>query len=665
MSATPGYAQKPLWTPEDVVTYPNVALQDVSSDGKYTLMLVFHTFFKEGKFKGYSECVLVNNKNLKEEKIGSLGRSCLQPQFIAKGKLFSYIIVDKDKDQENSSLWVKEVFSDNPTKIQQLEKGFSHYTFAPDGKSYAFTYKEEPAEFPSIINGEEKPARQRLYLQKVNEDFKPIGKPRLLSPPDFNLYTPTFFSFSYAWSPDSQKIAFTANTPVWKSSSLVHIYVIDINKKNIEEICTLKEYVSSLKFSSDGQKLAFLTGGELGEQTQALIKPWKEVQPPSIGIIDLKTKHTSYIPAVDLWNILGWTEDGSNLIVTKQDGTKQHLHSVNLETKKLTYLEAPHIPSINNAILRNYRYLGFEGQDLHHPSEVYFTDLNIFAPKKISSVAKGIDLSAIQAHPLKWKSFDGLEIEGILVYPQEYKKGSKVPLIVSLHGGPSGVESERFIGDMWFDYCPAVFASLGYASLIVNYRGSLGYGMDFQTIDYLDLGGGDFKDIMAGVDFLIDQGIADPDHLFIRGHSYGGFLSAWTIGQTHRFKAASISSGIVDWISHIATTDAPVAMESYFGGVYWDDYKLWRKTDPLSYINNIHTPTLIFHGLQDRRVSPRQAEQIHQALRKKGIPTRLVFYRNEGHDCDGFLAIIDELKELIAWFGKYGQDKNKTSIQSN
>ncbi|MBY0293324.1 MAG: prolyl oligopeptidase family serine peptidase, partial [Alphaproteobacteria bacterium] len=264
-------------------------------------------------------------------------------------------------------------------------------------------------------------------------------------------------------------------------------------------------------------------------------------------------------------------------------------------------------------------------------------------------------LSAIKAEPIRWKSFDGLEIEGILTYPQGYTEGTKVPLIVSIHGGPSGVESQYFIGSTLFGpYSPAVFSSQGYATLVVNYRGSLGYGEKFQKIDYKDLGGGDFKDIMAGVDYLIDQGIADPHQLFIRGHSYGGFLTAWIISHTDRFKAASIEAEIVDWISHIATTDAPTVMEAYFGGAYWEDYKLWRDSSPLTRVSDMKTPALILHGANDSRVSVTQSMQLYNALKERSIPTRLVAYKGREHSMSDSIATQDAMKEKLKWFKTYG-----------
>jgi dipeptidyl aminopeptidase/acylaminoacyl peptidase len=131
-------------------------------------------------------------------------------------------------------------------------------------------------------------------------------------------------------------------------------------------------------------------------------------------------------------------------------------------------------------------------------------------------------------------------------------------------------------------------------------------------------------------------------------------MTAWAIGHTHRFKAASIEAGIEDWISHIATTDGPTAMEAYFGGAYWEDYKLWRESSPLNYVNNIETPALILHGKNDMRVPATQAMQLYSALNERGVPTRFIYYKGQGHGINDPLVALDAMKEKLKWFKAYG-----------
>ena len=649
-----GYAEtppKPLWTPEKAVTLPAVDIEDISSDGKYSLIKLWKTTLVEGNAEQSSECILVDNKSLEMKTFNKESQSCFQLQFIGEGKKFSYML---DDDEENKpTLFAQDISSGKITKVQEFKERFHKYSFAPNGESYAFTLQDKPKQ-TSRIKGDGDPiVKENLYIQKVDENFLPVGDPQLVTPTELNLYHPTLAS-SYAWSPDSQKIIVRSSALVWKSPPRVEFYLIDLKGNKIEKIGKETQYAYDPSFSNGGQKLAFIKYDEGGEQTLPL-RPFKDIGPNTIQVFDLKTQKMVSLLAVDIWNIVGWKEDDKALIVTKQDGTEQNLYFLDLETQKLTLMEAPNLTSLNNVVLsQNKKFIGFKGENLHHPAEIYISNVNTFSPKKITSFNEKNDLSSIRAEPIHWKSFDGLEIEGIITYPQTYKEGQKVPLIVSLHGGPGGVESQIFIGNTSFGpYSPAVFASEGYATLVVNYRGSLGYGDKFQHMNYQDLGRGDFKDVITGVDYLIDRGIADPNQLFIRGHSYGGFMTAWAIGHTHRFKAASVEAGIVDWISHIATTDGPDGMEAYFGVVYWEDYKLWRESSPLSYVNHMKTPALILHGASDIRVPGIQAMQLYSALKERGTPTRFIYYRGQGHGINDPVATLDAMKEKLKWFKAY------------
>ncbi len=642
---------KPLWTPEDAVTIPMVILKDVSSDGKYSLLALQRTSLTEGVAEESSDCVLINNENLEIRTINKVGESCFPLQFVREGKAFSYILYDKENKR---FLFVQDVSSQKDILVQELKEDFNNYSFAPDGKIFAFIHKEYPKQTPRIKEDDNLKVKFSLYLQKVDENFQLVGSAQLLAPKELNLYN-SFLGSSYQWSPDSQKIVIMANTSIWKSQSRIKLYVIDLKENKIVKIDGDSEYFADLKFSSDGQKLAFATADGAGEQKIPLL-PFKDRKPQTIQILDLKTKKLVSLPAVDIWHIAGWKEDDKAVIVTKQEGTKQQLYSLDIETKKLTLMDVSNLTSIHNvALSQNQKFIGFTGENLHHPAEIYISNVDSFSPKKITNINEKINLTAIKAEPVQWKSFDGLEIEGIVTYPQNYKEGKKVPLIVSIHGGPGGVESQSFIGYTSFGpYAPAVFASEGYATLVVNYRGSLGYGEKFHQLNYKDIGGGDFRDVMTGVDYLIDQGVADPHQLFIRGHSYGGFMTAWAIGQTNRFKAASVESGMTDWISENATTDGPTSMESLFGGAYWENYAEWRKSSPLTYVNNMETPTLILHGADDERVPVTQSIQLCNALKGRGIPARFVYYIGEGHGMSDPIATLDAMKEKLKWFKAYG-----------
>lgn len=660
-STMPANAKQPtsLWTIDNILSRSYISMSDISSNGHYTLLKIIQFLPKGKEVLPLSQCVLVDNKTLKQEVIGTLNSGCSDPQFIGEGNQFAYVIRNMKNGVGEFILFVQDGASGNKTEVKKFAHNVDSYRFAPDGKSFLYMYTEQiPYASPRIVVDGSQEKKTNLYLQKLDKNRQPLNPPELLTHLSLTLSPP--FQSHYAWSPDGQKIAFTTGKPVWKSLPHMNIHLYDLKTKKTNTILKGDYAINSIFFSRDGQKLAFLRNEKNGEQ-ELEIKSLKNKQsatvPRRIQILDLKTKRKNEIFVPDILHFAGWKANNIELVVARQVGTKTQLCSLNSQTKTLTPMKAPHITNVDKITLsNNHQYIGFIGQNLHHPEEAYIADLNHFIPKKISAINDKIDLTSIHAHSLKWKSYDSLEVEGILVYPEEYKKGKKVPLVVLVPGGPGGGFLEEFIGNMWeANYSPALFSSLGYATLAVNYRGSSGYGKGFENLVYQDIGTAEVKDITSGVDTLIAQGIADPKQLFICGGSYGGFLSALAIAQTDRFKAAIIRSGIVDWITYISTTDYPVIMESFFGSYYWDDYKLWRKSSPLSYVDNVRTPTLLLHGKEDVRVPQIQSQQFYQALRTRKIPTRFVSYPGEEHSFGNRLVVKDAIEEMVNWLKQYGR----------
>ncbi len=202
---------------------------------------------------------------------------------------------------------------------------------------------------------------------------------------------------------------------------------------------------------------------------------------------------------------------------------------------------------------------------------------------------------------MKWKSKDGKEIEGLLTYPINYQAGTKVPLILNIHGGPTGVFQQTFIGGRG-SYPLATFASRGYAILRPNPRDSSGYGKDFRYANQKDWGGADYQDLMSGVDKVIEMGVADPNRLGVMGWSYGGFMTSWIVTQTKRFKAASAGAPVTNLMSFNGTADIPAFVPDYFGGQAWENVEIYQKHSPMFNVKGVTTPTLIQHGEADIRV---------------------------------------------------------------
>jgi dipeptidyl aminopeptidase/acylaminoacyl peptidase len=254
-----------------------------------------------------------------------------------------------------------------------------------------------------------------------------------------------------------------------------------------------------------------------------------------------------------------------------------------------------------------------------------------------------------QMRPLTWKSKDGREIEGLLWLPASYKTGDRLPTILSIHGGPAGVWSTSFRG------INHVYTALGWAVLEPNVRGSTSYGDALLRGNIKDIGGGDYWDAMTGVDAVIAQGIADPEHLAVRGWSYGGILGGWTVTQTTRFKAASLGAMVSDWASEYAMGFNHDVRLWYIGGTPWENPEAYRRQSSYTYIDKVTTATLLLHGEQDETCTIGQSMMFYQGLRDRGVTARFIRFPREPHGFREPHHIRMRDAEEISWLMKHAR----------
>jgi dipeptidyl aminopeptidase/acylaminoacyl peptidase len=273
------------------------------------------------------------------------------------------------------------------------------------------------------------------------------------------------------------------------------------------------------------------------------------------------------------------------------------------------------------------------------------------APTRITNLHPQLDdLDFAAMEPLEWTANDGTTVHGWLLLPPKVKDLTNLPLVAAIHGGPSWQWGNWFHGT-WHDW-GQLLAARGYAVFMPNPRGSTGKGGAFTHANQYDFGGGDFDDIMSGIDHLIERGVADPARLGICGWSYGGFMTAWAITHTDRFKAAVAGAAPTNWVSKIGTTDIRPFNEWNLGAVNTDPDKVWERS-PMRYVASVTTPTLIVHGEADVRVPVTQGTELYLALRALGVDTDMVAYPRQGHAFTERAHQLDLLQRLLGWFDRY------------
>jgi dipeptidyl aminopeptidase/acylaminoacyl peptidase len=277
----------------------------------------------------------------------------------------------------------------------------------------------------------------------------------------------------------------------------------------------------------------------------------------------------------------------------------------------------------------------FEGSSLRqitHHNDALFAELDLGTTEEVN-----------------FKSKDGTEVHGLLTYPVGYVKGTKVPMLLRIHGGPNGQDQHSLSIERQF------FAANGYAVLAVNYRGSSGRGQKYSRSIFADWGHYEVEDLQAGVDHVIRMGVADPDRLGVGGWSYGGILTDYMIASDTRFKGATSGAGTAFTIAFYGT-DQYIIQYDYEIGPPWDP-KAWETYQKISYpflhANRIKTPTLFLGGERDFNVPVQGGQQMYQALRSLGIDTQMVIYPNENHGISRPSYVRDRYERYLAWYDKY------------
>ena len=251
-----------------------------------------------------------------------------------------------------------------------------------------------------------------------------------------------------------------------------------------------------------------------------------------------------------------------------------------------------------------------------------------------------------------WDNGEGMKIEGVLTTPPAAVAKAPYPLVLFPHGGP---HSRATLG---FNFTAEVFAAHGYAVFQPNFRGSAGYGQKFIDADRGDFGGGDMRDILTGIDFLVRRGTVDRERQFVYGISYGGFMTCWLVGHTNQFRAAVAQNAVTDLNMMWSLSDLQSWTEWEFGGRPWEVPATMRKHSPLTYAASVRTPTLVLHSREDRRCPLPMGLAFHRALLARGVPTEMVIYPGEGHGIRQPRHREDVLRRTLAWFARHDRKKD-------
>jgi dipeptidyl aminopeptidase/acylaminoacyl peptidase len=637
-----------VWTPAAMLQVRGVDSVRVSPDGKRVAYVVTEPVMTDDKSEFVGQ-IWLGNADGSEAFPATFGESTSRnPQWSPDGKYLAFTAKRGDK----VNLFRMRVGGGEAEPLLTgLKSDVGDFRWSPDASHIAFLMTDPKTEQDEknekgktdwlFVNEDIK--FSRLYVVSVEKDADGKREPRKLTTSDYQVGG---FDNAFDWSPDGTRVAFVHTIhPLADYWPTADISVVEVASGETRPLITGPAAATQPFFSPDGQTLAFTLS-----DTPPTWAGRSHIHVVAASGGEPRLVTTTRQESVGL---VGWSADGAQLYFAEASGTSVLLSAVELASGEIRHLNQSGGLSMGFRLNATRTHIGFWGQSSDAPLEAYVSPVETFAPVQVSQAnAATPSLPLGKTEVIRWKSADGQEIEGLLTYPMDYTPGKRVPLLLEVHGGPAGVFFQTFTAGLSI-YPKAAFAAKGFAILRANPRGSTGYGAAFRHANYKDWGGGDYQDLMAGVDHVIAEGIADPDRLGVMGWSYGGFMTSWIISQTHRFKAASIGAAVTNLLSFTGTADIPSFLPDYFGAQPWDDPEIYMAHSPLIQIKGTTTPSLIQHCVGDIRVPITQGYEIYNALRQQNVPTRMLVIPRQNHGPVEPKAWLKIMESNLEWFETY------------
>ena len=634
---------------------------------------------------------LLNLKSVGSLSVTPFGKPFENPQISPDGKRVAYVVEEPDwqADRFVGSIWIANVETGARSQFADAAKGVSCLQWSPDGKWLAFLREAETGE-------------NRIFLVPSSG-----GDAVSLTGSETKVC-------DFGWSPDSQRLAFSAPAPespalkarkeeygdfeiVGEDAARNNLWVVDIRAgRTTSALASPKHSVASFDWSPDGKRMALelaadATAGARGTEDIYLLdladgavsplvaQPGPNTTPKwspdgariafstTMGIDDFYCCNRRIaIVSADGGRPLDLTDDFDETAILRAWGPDGiyfeafqrmalHLFRVDPNTKHITRISAPdHFIGGAFTFSKDFRSVAFLSQSPQALPEVFVAPVERFRARRITNMnAQVARFDFGSRETVQWRSVDGAAIEGVLYKPAGFDAKRKHPLLVIIHGGPTNV-ARAVLDPMYYTYPLEAWLAKGAVILKPNFRGSVGYGQAFRSLNVRNLGAGDMGDIMSGVDHLTGQGFVDPDRMGAMGVSWGGYVSAYLATHTDRFKAVSVGGGLTNMVTQYANTDIPCHLRRYCEATPWDDPQVYAKASPMTAIRHARTPALIQHGENDKRVPIANARELFRGLKDRGVPVRMIIYKG----CEHSFAVRPKVlraatQHNVEWFDRW------------
>jgi dipeptidyl aminopeptidase/acylaminoacyl peptidase len=650
-------ARRPLKL-DDMTRFRNVSDAQISPDGQWVAYSLSTVDAKADKSNTHIWMVNIDGSNNRQITFSNESES--SPRWSPDGRYLSFTSSRPGKTRGNQ-VWLLDRNGGEAQQLTELKGRLQGHEWSPDSKRLALVIGDPDPDAdpnPSPQPGATPRVPKPIVIDRYR--FKQDGQGYLLKGRNTYIYlfdiatkkldrltSSKWDESSPAWSPDGMRIAFMSNhTEDPDRDPSAQLYVADakpgVTEKQLTPVGT-RAGRSRPEWSPDSKWIAFLEGDEMkyGAYSMdhlALVPADGSSAPTRVkGTEDLDRGVSS--PR--------FSADGKSIRFLVTDDRSVYPMKVNLSGGAAERLLSPPLV-MSGWNFNGGKAVAISGGDAK-ANEIYVWEGNSLRQLTRQNEALFAELDLGVTEPVEFKSKDGTQVNGLLTYPVGYVKGTKVPLLLRIHGGPNAQDQHSLSLER------QMFAAHGYAVLAVNYRGSSGRGQKFSRAIFADWGNYEVQDLLAGVDHVVKMGVADPDRLGVGGWSYGGILTDYLIATDNRFKGATSGAGTAFTVAFYGTDQYIIQYDHEIGPPWnpkaFDTYV--KISYPFLHADRIQTPTLFMGGERDFNVPIEGSQQMYQALRSLGIDTQLIIYPNENHGIQRPSYQRDRMERYLAWYDKY------------
>jgi dipeptidyl aminopeptidase/acylaminoacyl peptidase len=636
-------------TVDQILSLKRAGSPAISPDGRLVAYTVRETNWDDNAYE--TEIWLADAAGGTPRQLTNAKKSSRAPAWSPDGSKLAFISDRTDKSQ----IYIINPGAGEADAVTSVEDGVNGFEWAPDGKRIAYTATE--AKSAALKDREKKYGEFKV----VEQDYRmaQLFVIDLATKKTQTVASGAFTVGSFEWSPDGTRIAFDHRVnPSPGSGGSADISVVTVGDGSVRTLVTQEGPDAHPVWSPDGLRIAFETAMANPDYFYAngrIATVASNGGVPTV-VTDAFDEDTS---------IVAWRPSG--LFFAASQKTYSYLYRIDPNTKAIAKL-LPADTSVGSSftVSADGAKVAFLNSSAQSMAEVFVAPApggtNYSATTGFSRPTKLTDMNAQSTNwttsaleVVSWKSQDGATIEGVLHTPVDFNPSRKYPLLVVIHGGPTGVS--RAIPFTSTIYPIDVWVPRGILVLEPNYRGSAGYGEKFRALNVRNLGVGDAWDVISGIDSLIAKGFVDPSKVGTMGWSQGGYISAFL--ATHdaaRFKAISVGAGIADWTTYYVNTDITPFTRQYLKGTPWADPDVYARTSPITYIKQAKTPTLIQHGATDQRVPLPNAFELYRGLLDHDVPSKLIVYEGFagiGHGPSKPKSNRATMDHNLEWFDQY------------